>query len=144
MRYALPQPYREVPHTADVGLEVEGSSPEEALARLVLALAAVLAGGGAMEVEREETVTVDADGDLARVAVAALRELLYRFATARLIPGACEVRRLDGRGAELRVGFGRWDPVRHAEGTDVKAVTWHAALFERTGTGWRARVLLDI
>jgi len=144
VRYALPQPYREIPHTADVGVEVEGASPAEALARLVLAFAALLAGGGAVEVEREETVTADADGDLARTAVAVLRELLYRFATERLIPGACEVVRLDGRGAELRVGFGRWDPERHSEGADVKEVTWHAAGFERAGAGWLARVLFDI
>ena len=42
------------------------------------------------------------------------------------------------------MGLGRWDPVRHAEGTDMKAVTWHAARFERAGTGWRAGVLLDV
>jgi SHS2 domain-containing protein len=144
VRYALPQPYREVPHTADVGVEVDGASPEEALARLVLAFAALLAGGGAVEVEREEIVSVEANGDPARAAVTLLRELLFRFATERLIPAACEVRRLDGRGAELAVGFGRWDPVRHAEGADVKAVTWHAARFERAGEAWRARVLFDI
>jgi protein archease len=144
VRYALPQPYREVPHTADVGVEVEGATPEEALSRLVLALAALLAGGGAVEAEREEIVSVEADGDLARLAVTVLRELLFRFATERLVPASCEVRRLDGRGAEIAVGFGRWDPVRHAEGADVKAVTWHAARFERAGAGWRAGVLLDV
>jgi SHS2 domain-containing protein len=42
------------------------------------------------------------------------------------------------------VGFGRWDVARHAEGSDVKAVTWHAASFEPAGAGWRARVLFDI
>ncbi len=144
MRYALPQPYREIPHTADVGVEVEGATPEEALSRLVLALAALLAGGGAVEAEREEIVSVEADGDLARLAVTVLRELLFRFATERLVAASCEVRRLDGRGAEIAVGLGRWDPVLHAEGADVKAVTWHAASFERAGAGWRARVLLDV
>jgi SHS2 domain-containing protein len=142
--YQLPQPYREIPHTADVGVEVEGASAEEALARLVLALAALLAGGGPVPVEREDEVAVSPGADLAQTAVAVLRELLYRFATGRLLPGACEVARLDSGGAALRVGFGRYDPERHAEGADIKAVTYHAARFEQTGTGWRAQVLFDI
>ena len=52
--------------------------------------------------------------------------------------------RLDRSGARVRVSFGRWDPERHAEGADVKAVTYHGALFERAGEAWRAQVLLDI
>lgn len=144
MRYALPQPYREIPHTADVGVAVEGASADEALARLVLALSALLAGGGAVPVEREEEVEVPAGADPAQTAVALLRELLFRFATERLLAGACEVLRLDRSGARLRVGFGRYDPERHAEGADVKAVTYHGARFERSGEAWRAQVLLDI
>jgi len=143
VRYALPQPYEEIPHTADVGLRVEGSTPEEALARLCLALSAMLAGGGQVPVEREAEIEVPTGADPSQTAVAALRELLFRFATERVIAGAVEVLRLDERGAALRVGFGRYDPARH-EGADVKAVTYHLARFGREGDRWRAQVLLDI
>ncbi len=47
-------------------------------------------------------------------------------------------------GAEATVGFARYDPVRHAEGADVKAVTWHAARLEPEGDGWVAQAVLDI
>ncbi len=143
MRYALPQPWQEIAHTADVGAAVEGGTPEEALARLALALGALLAGGAEVEVIREDLVAASG-ADRAQTAVNVLRELLYRFATERLLPGACEVLRFDERSAELSVGFGRWDPQFHAEGADVKAVTYHAARFERSGAGWRAQVLFDI
>jgi SHS2 domain-containing protein len=143
VRYALPQPYQEMPHTADVGVRVEGASPEEALARLCLALSAMRAGGGQVPVEREEGLEVPAGADASQTAVAVLRELLFRFATERVIAGAVEVARLDDRGAALRVGFGRFDPARH-EGADVKAVTYHLARFGREGDVWRAQVLLDI
>ena len=63
VRYALPQPYRDLDHTADAGVEVEGASADEALARLVLAEAALLAGGATVEVEREEQVREDDGGD---------------------------------------------------------------------------------
>ncbi len=143
MRWALPQPYEELSHTADAGVAVLGASPEEALARLVLALGALLAGGGSVAAVDEARLEVAGDG-LAGVAVAALRELLYRFAVARLVPAWCEVVRLDGEGADLRVGLGRWDPERHREGADIKAVTYHAARFDRTGDGWRAQVIFDV
>jgi SHS2 domain-containing protein len=42
VRLALPQPWEEVPHTADLGIAARGATPEEALARLVLALGALL------------------------------------------------------------------------------------------------------
>ncbi len=144
MRYALPQPFRDLGHTADLGVAVEGASAEETLARLVLACGALLAGGASVEVERDERLAVRGGGDLARAAVDLLREVLFRFATERAVPGACEILRADPAGAEAVVGFGRWDPERHGEGADIKAVTYHAARFERAGDGWRAQVLFDV
>ncbi len=124
-------------------MRVDGRSAEEALARLCLALSALLAGGGEVPVEREEDLEVAAGADPSQTAVAVLRELLFRFATERVIAAAVEVVRLDGRGAALRVGFGRFDPTRH-EGADVKAVTYHLARFGREGDHWRAQVVFDI
>ena len=144
MRLALPQPYEDLDHTADVGVRVRGASPEEALARLVLAFAALAAGGGEVPAEREEVVAVEGGPGLAGSAVAVLRELLFRLATEGLVPAACEVRRLDGAGAEVTVAFGRRDPARHGEGVDLKAVTWHAARLEREAHGWVGQVVFDI
>jgi SHS2 domain-containing protein len=143
VRLSLPQPWQEIAHTADVGAAVEGETADEALARLVLALGALLAGGGPVEVVREDRVAASG-ADRAQTAVNVLRELLYRFATERLLPVACEVLRFDDHGAELSVGSGSWNPLLHAEGADVKAVTYHAARFEPAGGGWRAQVLFDI
>lgn len=144
MRLALPQPYEDLGHTADVGVRVRGATAEEALARLALALGALLSGGGPAAAEREERVAVAGGPALAASAVALLRELLFRFATERLLPAEVEVHRVDGAGAEATVGFARYDPDRHGEGADVKAVTWHAARLEPEGEGFVAQVVLDI
>ena len=106
MRLASPQPYEDLGHTADVGVRVRGATAEEALARHVLAFAAL--------------------------------------ATEALVPAACEIVRMDADGVEARVAFGRRDPERHAEGADLKAVTWHAARLEREGDGWVAQAVFDI
>ena len=144
VRYSLPQPYRDIEHTADVGVEVEGTSPREALARLVLAQTSLLTGGAPVEVRREERCRAG-PGSPASMAISILRELLFRFATERVLAAACEVVALDPeQGAEVIVALGPFDPDRHAEGLDLKAVTWHQALFEETGGSWRARVVFDI
>jgi SHS2 domain-containing protein len=143
VRWTHPQPYEDLGHVADVGVRVEGATAEEALARLVLAEAALLAGGAPVDAAREEELAIAGD-DPAAIAIALLRELLYRFATRRELASWCEVRRLDAAGAAVRVGLGRWDPRAHAEGVDLKAVTWHEARLARDGERWRGQVLFDI
>ena len=143
MRLSLPQPFEDIGHTADLGLRVRGATPEEALARLALALGAVIGGQGPFAPEREERLSVLGGDDATATAVAFLRELLYRFATGRLFPCACEVTRADASRAEGIVAFARWDPERSG-GADVKAVTWHAARLEPDGDGWVGQVVLDV
>jgi SHS2 domain-containing protein len=146
VRLELPQSYEDLDHTADVGVAVEGNTPEEALARLVLAQSSLLAGGGSLVAERADRVTARG-ADRSSVAVECLRELLFRFATAREIAAWCEVESFAGAGpaaATLVVGLARWDPERHAEGIDLKAVTLHASRFEERGGRWRAQVVFDI
>jgi SHS2 domain-containing protein len=145
MRLTAPQPFEDLAHTADVGIRVRGASAPEALARLAVVFGQLVTGGVAAEAVREERVVARAAaGGLAGAAVGLLRELLFRFATERLLPSAVEVHRVDGAGAEATVAFGRYDPERHGEGADVKAVTWHMARLERDGGGWVAQVVLDI
>jgi SHS2 domain-containing protein len=147
VRYALPQPYEEISHTADMGLAASGATPEEALARLVLGLGAMLSGGAAAAPPPAgEAVRIEASAgaDLAQTAVALLRELLFRFATRRDVPVAVEVVALAPGRAAADVTFGRWDPERNAEGADVKAVTYHQARLAPADGGWRAEVLLDV
>jgi SHS2 domain-containing protein len=144
MRLRVPQPYEDIGHVADVGIRVHGASPEEALARLALAFATLVTGGGPVAAGADERVEVVGGPALAGTAVALLRELLFRLATRREVPAEIEVHSADERRAVATVAFGRHDPERHAEGADVKAVTWHAARLEREGDGWVAQVVLDI
>lgn len=146
MRCSLPQPFEDLGHVADVGVRVRGASAEEALARLALALGALLTGAeaGPPAPVVEARLTVAGGPGLAGTAVALLRELHFRFAAERLVPVAVEVHRADAAGAEATVAWARWDPARHGEGADVKAVTWHAARLEREGAGWVAQAVFDV
>jgi SHS2 domain-containing protein len=142
----LPQPFEDLPHAADLGVRVYGATAAETLERLCLSLGTLFSGGGPVEADSEELLTVAGGPDLAGSAVALLRELLYRFATTRRIPAGVEVVRLDEIRVEARVRFAPHDPSLHAEGEDVKAVTWHLAKLEPLGEGkgWVGRVVLDV
>jgi len=127
-------------------VRVRGASAAEALGRLALAMSELLTGGATVEARPGEDAVVEIEGgpDLAGSAVALLRELLYRFATAREIATAIEVTGVDASGVEARVAFGPYDRTRHAEGLDLKAVTRHAAHLEREGDGWVAQAVFDV
>jgi SHS2 domain-containing protein len=144
MRLRMPQPYEDLAHTADVGVRVRGATAEEALGRLVVAFSTLATGGVTADPTRDERVAVTGGPELAGTAVALLRELLFRLATAHELPIEIEVERVDEAGAVATVTFGKHDPQRHAEGADVKAVTWHAARLEREGDGWVAQCIFDI
>ena len=144
MRYRLPQPFEELEHTADVGVRVRGRTPDEALARLVLAYGQLLLGSGPTSMQNEGGLSVADGEDSAVLAVNVLRELHLRFVTERVIPVECEIARLDTGGAEIVVGWTRYDREAHREGVDIKAVTYHAAAFDKDETGWYAQVIFDI
>jgi len=144
MRLEHPQPHEDLGHTADAGVRVRGASPEEALARLVLAMGSLLAGGAPVAAEREVALEVRGGPGLAGSALALLREVLYRCEVERALPAACEVLRVDGAGAEARVALGRRGPA-HDGGLDLKAVTRHAALLEPDPSGgWLGQVVFDL
>jgi SHS2 domain-containing protein len=142
-RLASPQPFEDLGHTADAGVRVRGGSAEEALARLVLAMGQLLSGGAGVEPRREVLVEVRGGPGLAGTAVALLREVLYRCATEKVVPAACDVLRVDERGAEARVVFGPLEAA-HDGGLDLKAVTRHAARLEPDGEGWTGQAVFDV
>lgn len=142
--WELPQPFEAVDHTADTGVRVTGASVEETLARLVLAHAQLLSGGAPVAIENSEQIEIAGDSDLSLVGVDLLRELNRLFCVDRRIAAAVEVEEVETERVRLRVDFGRYDPERHAEGVDIKAITFHAAEFRRQGHGWVAQVLFDI
>jgi SHS2 domain-containing protein len=144
MTWSWPQPFETVDHTSDMGVRVRGASAEETLARLVLGFAELLTGGPAPVATESVHLEIPASEDPALIAVDALREMHALFCRRRLI--ALEVADVtwSGESVHLRVVVGPYDPDLHAEGSDIKAVTYHAARFEPNGDELMAQVLLDV
>lgn len=133
---------RVLEHTADVGIEAEGGSLAECLARLGAGLFALMFVPPAVDPQREIEVELDAP-DPEELSVAWLEELLYRSE----VDGVCCVRfevetdgrRLRGRARGIAIAAGV-----EAAGPPVKAVTRHGLKVRRRDAGWLARVLVDV
>ena len=76
-----------------------------------------------------------------------LQELIYCKDAEQLLLRICDIR-IEEKDGSYRLdadALGETiDPGRHPLNVDVKAVTLHRFAVERTPTGWRAAVILDI
>jgi SHS2 domain-containing protein len=144
MRYRLPSPYRELPHTADVGIEVDGADLGETCARAALAMITLVAGGGAIEPSEERRIEAEGE-DRASLLVDFCRRVLGLFFFERLLACELEIMEASEQRIVARAWAGPFDSERHAEGLDIKAVTYGGAALEpRSEGGFRARLIFDI
>jgi SHS2 domain-containing protein len=127
--------YRFVEHTAELEVELEAESAEEALEDGLRALAELL--GPAKGEELERTVELEAR-DLSALLALWLEELVFLADTDGLVPERADV---VVEGSRLRaVVHGR----RGAPRPLVKAVTLHRLRFGPENGRWRGRVVLDV
>ena len=142
-------PYRYVEDiaTADVAFEAWGATPEEAFAAAADATMNVMVDElGAISPRESRRISVTSDA-LDMLLFELLQELVYYKDAEELLL------RLHSVSIEERDGLFRLsaeargekiDRERHPLNVDVKAVTLHRFAVERTPTGWRAAVILDI
>ena len=128
-------------HTADVGVRARGATLEEAFEQATLGLAEVL---GARRPGQGEVVAVEVTApDPGALLVDWLNEVLWLHETrGHAAIAAVRVERVTGDRAAGSVTFSSTDPP--ADGTFVKAVTYHRLRVGRDADGWLAEVYLDV
>jgi SHS2 domain-containing protein len=136
-------PYRILDHTADVGLEAEGSTLAEAFANAATGMYSIMVHLNRVSERVQRPVRVEAK-DAEGLLTAWLLELLFITEVEGLV-----FRRFDVQEASPRhlaaVAHGEpLDPERHPKGAVVKAVTRHGLEVGPIEGGYRVRVILDI
>lgn len=154
---------RELPHTADIGFEVEAETLEGLFSLagrgLVRALGASASDegtdAGASEAAAEVEVRLERP-DLERLLVAWLRELLHRSMQTGQVPEARSVEVGGGRAGDggTLAGGGSgavrlrarvaWRPAAGEPQREIKGITYHGLAVERREGDWHARVVLDV
>lgn len=147
----LPPGVREIEHTADLGMEVDAASLEQLFQRAATGMMALVRAdddesldGPLDEPPAPRSLRIGLDGDepdVAALLVRWLRELLYLQEVAEFVYGDATFQRLDESGLRASV---RPDPNPSRQIRELKGVTYHGLEVERTGDGWRARVIFDI
>jgi SHS2 domain-containing protein len=129
-------------HTADIRMEVWGSSQAEMFESAVLGLVEVLIENIPESEDTEITVSVEGDG-LEELFINWLREILFQHETTAFLPSSVEFTELtDSRlSAKLKGIYLNETDIRDVE---VKGVTYHGLTVERDRNGYKARVIFDI
>jgi len=118
-------------------MEIEAGTEEAVFIDALHALGELLADdAGGEQIWREVTV---GDHERAALLVQWLDDLVYVVETEDLVPEDVGRIELSDRGLVATVRFHRGSP-RHL----VKGATYHRLAFERSGHGFRARVVLDV
>jgi SHS2 domain-containing protein len=135
--------FREIEHTADLGIETEATDLPSLFAAAGEAFYSLIADPSGIEPKEEITISATGEGwdDLFH---AWLCELLAQFNLKGFIGKRCETTRVEPGLVEGRVQGETLDLKRHRFFTEIKGVTYHGLkVWQENGT-WHARVIFDV
>lgn len=130
-------------HTADLGIRVRADNLSTLFSEAGRALFSVIVEN-LEDVRATDKIPIKIQGqETDFLLLDWLCELLFAFESRGLLLIRFSVN-IDDRGLTGTAEGERFDPTRHRLEHEVKAVTYHGLLVERTDNGWRAEVILDI
>jgi SHS2 domain-containing protein len=135
--------YKEIDHTADVGVEIYGNSFEELLQNAMYALFDTIADFSTIRPECARSIEVNGP-DNESVLMNWLRELLFLFSVEEELYSDADFHSLRDGKLRATVRGEKLDIARHHFKTELKAVTYHQFHLEQAGNRWIARVIFDV
>lgn len=137
-----PRGYRFLHHTADIRLEVRGEDLAGLFATGVTSLFSLITDR--RRVRAAETRTIEVSGeDLEEQLFLLLREALLLFSADHFLIRSARGRMKES-GAIVEVRGEAFDASRHPAFREIKAVTAHGMVVERTPGGFVARFVVDV
>ena len=135
--------YREIEHTADLGVEITAADLPALFASAGEALYALIADPAT--IENREAIKVSATGanpeDLLHTW---LCELLALFNVEGFVGKRCEITYISDGQVQGRVSGEKLDLKRHAFHTEIKGITYHDFKVWQEAGAWHARVIFDV
>jgi len=135
--------FREIEHTADLGIEVEAEAPGELFRRAGLALFSLMVSPEGVQAREQRHETVQAEGweDLLHDW---LSRLLHTFLHDGFIAIQITIEDIEATSIRARLIGEKLDYERHDFETEIKAVTYHQLSVTCEDGRWRARVIFDV
>ncbi len=129
-------------HTADVGIRATGSTLDAVFEQAARGLVELIAEQSRFEPAEARSIELHAV-DTSVLLATWLRELLFWSATDRFLPAVYQIH-VTPTTLVGTVRGERFDPARHQQGREVKAITRHQLEIRQTPSGWHAQVIVDI
>lgn len=130
-------------HTADLGLEIYGKDERELFSNAAFALFNIITDIKSIGIRENRHVSIEGSGreDLL---VNFLREILYLFNGEGFLLKDFSISRLDSHHLTGEAKGECFDPDKHRINTEIKAVTYHQVMVQKTPQGWKGRVICDV
>ena len=138
-----PATYREIEHTADLGIEVSAADLPALFASAGEALYALIADPATIN-SRDDITVAAAGADSEALLHAWLCELLALFNVQGFIGKHCEIAAIGNGRVQGRISGEKLDLQRHAFHTEIKGVTYHDFKVWQAADGWHARIIFDV
>ena len=137
------KPYEFFDHTADIGLRASGATLAELFTRMAQGLTELIAEDSPLQPASSRSIRLTADSAEALL-LAWLQELLFWFSTERFLPVQYELDEVSPTTLSGRVRGDTFDPSRHVQGREVKAITRHLLKVQQRNGTWYGQVIVDI
>ncbi len=134
---------REIEHTADLGIEVEGEDLSGLFSAAGEALYGLLADRSGILLKEKITVSATGEG-WEELFHAWLCELLAQFNLKGFIGKECRIHKIEPGRVEALIRGECLDLERHCFYTEIKGVTYHDFKVWQDKQCWRARVIFDV
>ena len=135
--------YKLIDHTADFGIQVFGSDPQELFTNAALALFDVLTDLDMLKGHDSYSITASGE-DWSDLMINWLREMLYLWNGREMLVKSVQILSLSENKISAKIYFDAYMPDRHTINTEIKAVTYHQIQVKSSPSGWEARVIFDI
>ena len=130
-------------HTADVGIRARASTLRELFIHMARGLVELIAEDSRLEPRQTREIALAAENTEALL-VSWLSELLFWFSTERFLPVRYVLDDVTPRSLRGRIEGDHFDPSRHVQGREVKAITHHLLSVQQRNSVWEGQVLVDI
>lgn len=130
-------------HTADIGIRGRGATLAELCAAMAQGLVELIAEDSRLQASEARPVDLSA-ADAEALLLGWLNELLCWFSTDRFLPIRYELTETIPTRLHGRVLGEVFDPARHTQGREVKAITRHGLAVRQDAGGWTAEAIVDI
>ena len=137
------KPYEVFEHTADVGLHAWGRTLSELFVHVAQGMESLMVAPEQVRVRVRREIVATGHDEVSLL-IAWLNELIVLFDTEYLLFRQFEIDDISGTYLKGHASGEPYDTQRHDLGSAIKAVTWHEAAVERTGEGYKARIIFDI